>query len=194
MSGLEVVVASYSVARVATQACWNTWLLCEQWKNAPREVFQLRDELSSADEFFAGVQRGLGTEVSNHDCQWTDETAAELRHLLNQGHNALLQIQAIVDRLLDNEPTKKNSKREDDPISPLSRTDSGFSESWSPTSPVLTTAPTSQISPVEPLSSERIRKRRKLEWMLKTKKISSLRKTLHDTIIRTCGSLASLNV
>ena len=180
---MEAVAASYGLAKASIQACWTIYELCEQWKAAPKEVFLLRDDLARAKEFFVGVQRGLESEEAGRGgsppSEWSQHAASELRQLLLGGHRVILQVQAILDRLMDAKSPPKDAK-------PTALNNPSESKTEKAVRAALD-EPTKD--PVE-----RIKKRRRLEWMLRTKKVTHLRSQLNEVIFRSCSTLVSLNV
>ncbi|RSL44018.1 hypothetical protein CEP54_014856 [Fusarium duplospermum] len=59
---MELLVAIVGVADVTARASTGLWKLCEQWRDAPKEIRLLRDDLVQANAFFAQIQKGLAAE------------------------------------------------------------------------------------------------------------------------------------
>jgi hypothetical protein len=61
---MEIVAATVGVADVAGRVSHRVWRLCEAWKDAPRDVFQLRDDLSRAQEFYGSLREDVARSVA----------------------------------------------------------------------------------------------------------------------------------
>ena len=78
---MEVVAAVVGVADVTARSAHMLWRLCDAWRDAPHEVFQLRDDLSRANEFYASLKQDLTTYVKSSGSPSMEEeagTACEL--------------------------------------------------------------------------------------------------------------------
>src|SRR5262245_57221552 len=61
---MEVVGAAVGVADVAGRVSHRVYKLCEAWKDAPRDVFQLRDDLARAQDFYGSLKEDVAKSIT----------------------------------------------------------------------------------------------------------------------------------
>ena len=86
MDPLSIIAAVVGVADVAGRTSNSIWRLCDAGRDAPRDVHELRDELTRASEFFSGLERGLTTERQRGAATqgWSPELTRGLDELFRQ--------------------------------------------------------------------------------------------------------------
>jgi len=58
---MELIAATIGVIDVTTRTSSHVWKLCNNWKDAPRELHHLRDDMVRTHEFFLQVRTGIKT-------------------------------------------------------------------------------------------------------------------------------------
>jgi hypothetical protein len=114
---MELAAAVVAVVEVTSRASSALWKLGEEWKNAPRDIYQLRDDVDRAvslyrvvqasiappenpkggDGYRAQVVRGGG---DNGGGPGEALVADELKLLVLEGESAVSRIQAMIDNLM----------------------------------------------------------------------------------------------
>jgi len=56
---MEVVAAAVGIADVTARSAHMLWRLCDAWRDAPHDLFQLRDDLSRANEFYGSLKNDV---------------------------------------------------------------------------------------------------------------------------------------
>lgn len=108
---MEIVAASFTVASVTARAGSTVWQLCEIWQDAPRDIFDLRDDLTRAGEFFLAVQHGLQSALKQENAAGWTSSSGKLEGLLLRGQRITLEIQRILDKLCRHgEPLQKRDE------------------------------------------------------------------------------------
>ncbi|RMJ04690.1 hypothetical protein CDV36_014640 [Fusarium kuroshium] len=99
---MELLAAIVGVADVTARASTGLWKLCEQWRDAPKEIHLLRDDLVQANAFFAQIQKGLTAEQARggSSSRWPPECIRELERLLQDGQALVLGVEKMVDELM----------------------------------------------------------------------------------------------
>ncbi|RTE76955.1 hypothetical protein BHE90_008575 [Fusarium euwallaceae] len=99
---MELLAAIVGVADVTARASTGLWKLCEQWREAPKEIHLLRDDLVQANAFFAQIQKGLTAEQARGGSasRWPPECIRELERLLQDGQALVLGVEKMVDELM----------------------------------------------------------------------------------------------
>lgn len=99
---MELFAAIVGVADVTARASTGLWRLCEQWRDAPKEIHLLRDDLVQANSFFAQIQKGLIAEQARgaSASRWPPECTRELGQFLKDGQALVLGVEKMVDELL----------------------------------------------------------------------------------------------
>ncbi|KAJ4328679.1 hypothetical protein N0V84_000870 [Fusarium piperis] len=99
---MELLAAIVGVADVTARASTGLWKLCEQWRDTPKEIHLLRDDLVQANAFFAQIQKGLTAEQARgaSASRWPPECIRELERLLKNGQALILGVEKMVDELL----------------------------------------------------------------------------------------------
>jgi len=102
-STMELVAAAVGIADITTRASSKCWKLCDLWRDAPRDIFQLRDDLDRSARFFLSLHEGLERRSSGHND--VDRAAAdgEIAALLGDGCDAVEGLQDIMDELISPE-------------------------------------------------------------------------------------------
>lgn len=94
--------SALSIAAVSVKTCSVAYKLCQVWKDAPKEIHELKDELTRSEEFFQGVKHNATEQI--RDCS-PHETAklseAGLLEFFEKGEFVLLEIRRILNNLLD---------------------------------------------------------------------------------------------
>lgn len=99
---MELFAGIVGVADVTARTSAGLWRLCEHWRDAPKDVSLLRDDLGQASEFFAQLQRGIAAEQARAGAStWPPESIAELERMLQDGEALVLSVQQLVDDLLN---------------------------------------------------------------------------------------------
>ncbi|KAK0615090.1 ankyrin repeat-containing domain protein [Bombardia bombarda] len=98
---MEVVTASFSIANITVRAGSKLWDLCDVWRDAPRELYALRDDLTRAQLFFGETEAGIRTMQSATQTyqRWIQQSQLEMEGLLSQGAATLKHIEDVVDDL-----------------------------------------------------------------------------------------------
>jgi len=95
-----VVAAAVGIADVAARASSKAWKLCDLWRDAPRDIFLLRDDLDRSARFFVALHQGLERRSDNRkDSEWA-AADDELASLLSDGCETLEGLQDIMDSLI----------------------------------------------------------------------------------------------
>ncbi|RSL88358.1 hypothetical protein CEP52_015246 [Fusarium oligoseptatum] len=99
---MELLAAIVGVADVTARASTGLWKLCEQWREAPKEIHLLRDDLVQANAFFAQIQKGLTAEQARGGSasRWPPECIRELERLLQDGQALVLGVEKMADELM----------------------------------------------------------------------------------------------
>ncbi|RSM00939.1 hypothetical protein CDV31_011579 [Fusarium ambrosium] len=99
---MELLAAIVGVADVTARASTGLWKLCEQWRDAPKDIHLLRDDLVQANAFFAQIQKGLTAEQARGGSasRWPPECIRELERLLQDGQALVLGVEKMVDELM----------------------------------------------------------------------------------------------
>ena len=82
---------------MTARASSKIWRLCELWKDAPQDVFHLRDELDRSSRFFEALKIGMQQSLPASPSQ---TVMVDLTSLLNRGHGTVSALQALFDELL----------------------------------------------------------------------------------------------
>lgn len=98
---MDPVSAALSIASTAAATCSVVWKVCEQWRDAPTDVHQLKDTVLQANEFFQGVKYNLETNGTSTVISKTASSSSELEKLLQEGESALNGIRLLLDSLLN---------------------------------------------------------------------------------------------
>lgn len=108
---MEAVGAIVGIADVALRTGSKLWSLFDTWKDAPAELYRLRDELTRTQRFFAETQQGVEALYSiQPKCRSMTESHASIRELellTAKGLEILQDIDAFVDSLA--KPSKLNN-------------------------------------------------------------------------------------
>ncbi|KAK1759095.1 ankyrin repeat-containing domain protein [Echria macrotheca] len=96
---METAAAIIGIARVTTTVSLQARRLCELWKDAPRDIYHLCDELETAKTFFGTLQSGI------IDSPLTDDPSRavlrqELNVLLRRANSILGSLEPILARLV----------------------------------------------------------------------------------------------
>ncbi|KAK5651530.1 hypothetical protein OQA88_11984 [Cercophora sp. LCS_1] len=94
---MEAVAAIVGVADVTARASSKIWRLCELWKDAPQDVYFLRDDLDRANRFFASLRNSLETLPPTMG----QPLSQDLEGLLGSGHRTISSLQLLLDEFLD---------------------------------------------------------------------------------------------
>jgi hypothetical protein len=100
---MELAAAAISLVDLTTRASTGIWKLCRIWKDTPRELIELRDDLITAKDFFSGVEHGITIEKSKSFNTLSDLSSKAIRELQEQligGQSIINEIQLIIDRLI----------------------------------------------------------------------------------------------
>ncbi|KAK1749411.1 ankyrin repeat-containing domain protein [Echria macrotheca] len=98
---MEFAAAVIGIGQVAALVTLETRKLCERWKDAPKAIYLLRDELDTAETFFSALRVGLGNLPPKlGDGSPTTAMLAELHVLLARSNTILVRLQRILDELL----------------------------------------------------------------------------------------------
>jgi len=104
---MELVAAALAVAEVSAKTSSKLWKLSEQWRTAPRDIFDIRDEVDRAASLFALVEAqlqscSLGLEHSPGSSMTGLNIRAghALRQLLHSGQGIVNKLQDFIDLLL----------------------------------------------------------------------------------------------
>ncbi|KAK0644148.1 ankyrin repeat-containing domain protein [Cercophora newfieldiana] len=115
---MEIAVGVVGLVHVATATSLGARKLCETWKDAPRDIHYLRDELDTCEAFLNAIRTGIvesspdGLDIeSTGGSRPASPTAVELARLLSRGNGILGRLQEIVYELV----------RETDGSAPASR-------------------------------------------------------------------------
>jgi len=103
---MELALSIAAIAHVATKVALEIRKLCDLWKDAPRDVYHLCDELETAEAFFQVLQ----TSFPELDCPPTSKEFANHHHnaavmeglgrLLLRSRSTLRHLQKILDELV----------------------------------------------------------------------------------------------
>jgi len=97
---MELAAATVGIVELTAKASSAIWKLCAQWKNAPLELSQLRDDIDRASMLYALVQRCALTAIGSSGDPVHGATAHELAALLSSGSDTVGKLQEIVYSLL----------------------------------------------------------------------------------------------
>jgi len=157
---MEIAAGVIGLVRVTTAASLQTRKLCEDWKDAPRDVHHLRDELDTCEAFFRALRSGIaewqlgvgleGEKGGNPSTAGLTAAIGEVGKLLSRSNSILETLKTILEVLV----------RERDASSAASVDGS---------------------SGVEGIQSS-LPKRRKILWLRRVDEVGKLRKMLrHST-------------
>lgn len=96
-AAMEVVACVVGVADVTARASSKIWKLCELWKDAPQDVYLLRDELGRASRFFDALKSGI---EQSFPASLSPDMLVDFLSLLDQGHKTVSTLQLLFDDLL----------------------------------------------------------------------------------------------
>src|SRR4051812_19571614 len=98
---MELAAGVISIGHVAAMVTLETRKLCELWKDAPRDIHLLRDELDTTETFFGALHGGLSKlQPSLGDGSPARAMLAELHVLLERSNTILVQLQRILGELI----------------------------------------------------------------------------------------------
>ena len=104
---LELIAAAVGVVEVTARSSSKAWKLCAKWKDAPREVYSLRDDLDRAGTFFSLVRHGLDNNFSDPNDPSRVKLVEELHALIKKGQAVLTNLEAVIDTVLEARPGGK---------------------------------------------------------------------------------------
>ena len=112
---MEVVGAIFTILGATNITATSVWRLCDNWREAPAAIHELRDFLSQTQDFWVAVKNSLeasralevrslsekkllqGPSESSSSSPWQDEqTLQGLAQLLQRGHAILTKMQTII--------------------------------------------------------------------------------------------------
>jgi hypothetical protein len=105
---MEIAAGVIGLVRVTAAASVQTRKLCENWKDAPRDVHHLRDELETCEAFFRALRSGIvewplgGLEAEVGSISSTEGPAAaigELGRLLSRSNGILETLREMLEEL-----------------------------------------------------------------------------------------------
>lgn len=115
---MEIAAATIGVVNVTVRTSCKVWMLCESWKEAPKDVHLLRDSLNRAEEFFSHVK--MGTEKASMDQLVTNPlqqvSLRRLEGLLHQGAAAVDDIDALVQKIFEGRDTGVDNLGNPEPL------------------------------------------------------------------------------
>jgi hypothetical protein len=106
---MEIFGAAIAAIDVTSRASIGIWRLCQVWKDAPEDVFQLSDDVDQAERFFCMLKAGIAEGCDSSDPH-TFASAEEVIELLNQGRETAKNLHEIIDELThERQPEKPSS-------------------------------------------------------------------------------------
>ncbi|KAK3377306.1 ankyrin repeat-containing domain protein [Lasiosphaeria ovina] len=108
---MELAAAAFGLVGVTGRASSKLWKLCDSWRDAPREVHQLRDNLVRASDFFSQVKSGVERTSNSNSTPnaHQKESLRQLKLLLDQGFALIVDIETIIQKLSDGQPSSENT-------------------------------------------------------------------------------------
>jgi ankyrin repeat protein len=106
---MELAAAIVAVAEVTARCSSKVWKLCHQWKDVPRDIVQLRDDLERSGRFLEVLRQVapdgalLAPNSGDESGNWLS-AGRDLGVLLRQGHVVVDKLHEIVDELVDPSP------------------------------------------------------------------------------------------
>src|SRR5690349_2452940 len=97
---MELVAAAVGIVDITTRACSKCWKLCDLWRDAPRDIFQLRDDLDRSARFFLSLHEGLRRRSGSQNDVERAAADDEIAALLVEGCDAIEGLQNIMDELI----------------------------------------------------------------------------------------------
>jgi len=95
---MEVAAAAIGITEATARVSVGIWKLCDIWREAPKEVHRLRDELARAHEFLGSVREKVvqdpGTSLA------TDESSQRLTSLLGRGRDVVEGLEDLINEVL----------------------------------------------------------------------------------------------
>jgi len=167
---MEIVACALGVADLTATASSKLWALSEQWRSAPREIFELRDEVDRANAFFIMVRAHLqsSTNFGNGGSSGLNAQASEaLRSLLLSGQGILCGLQDIIDQLLQSPSSKATLDQGQEEAGP---------------------------SVAVKFGPDAISKRRRWTWLRNYSKFRQLKRSLHHNVEQIGIQLVFLNL
>lgn len=89
-----------NIASVAVNTCLAAYKLCQVWKDAPKEIYELKDDLARSEDFFQGVKHNAMEQIQDNLNEPTKNTNG-LLELLDKGEIVLVEIRRVLNNLLD---------------------------------------------------------------------------------------------
>ncbi|KAK3386490.1 ankyrin repeat-containing domain protein [Podospora didyma] len=191
---MEIAIGAISVTRIAVSANSKLWELSHEWRDAPADLYKLRDDVTRAERFFSEIREQInGSRLMTGPRQRrsSNQTAlplqgqippapppmhSELAHLLESGAVILRNIEDIVDILAaDKDANQKSAGK--------SKLDSE-----------VTTSNDNKEKSLGKTNVIEMGKRRKLRWLRHSAKAIRLRKELAHTRANICALLISQNI
>ena len=104
---MEIALAVISLSTVAGRAGSKIWTLSEEWRDAPADLTNLRDDVTAAERFFGEIHqhvddtsRAFGPRpFCDSDTVPASTIQSELARLVDEGTVVLRRIEDIIDRL-----------------------------------------------------------------------------------------------
>ncbi|KAK4448906.1 hypothetical protein QBC34DRAFT_438682 [Podospora aff. communis PSN243] len=100
---MEIAAAVIGITNITIRTSADLWGLCDTWRDAPKELHYLRDDLVRAQEFLAQVKVGIDKLRLNHPVSDAveKEPLRQLEVLLKKGLAVVSEIETIVHRISD---------------------------------------------------------------------------------------------
>lgn len=169
---MEVVGAIFTILGATNITATSIWRLCDNWREAPAAIHELRDFLGQTQDFWTAVKNGLEASravearpFADKDSPqrpsplspWQDEQTLEgLAQLLQRGHAILTKMQTIITQV---------------------------------TQGTLASSPSEGLSGTRSLNAGR-----KLAWITKSQQMRKLKRALSQNNELIYGKLLALNV
>ncbi|KAK0652512.1 ankyrin repeat-containing domain protein [Cercophora newfieldiana] len=110
---MEAAFAIVGAADVAVRATCKLWALSDAWRDAPADLFKLRDDLTRTERFYAEIQQHVTN--SRSSALGASYLRQDLQSMIEEGAITLRQIEAIVDGLVapgNDGPDEKHCKND----------------------------------------------------------------------------------
>lgn len=98
--GMDPASLAILTAANAADACRQIWQLCELWRDAPKDIMHLRDELARANDFFSMVQLAVTKHTWVRTADWVGQLTYELEECFQKAETVVRQIQTDLKSLL----------------------------------------------------------------------------------------------
>jgi hypothetical protein len=104
---MEAIAGIVGIAEGAARAGSKLWQLTASWRDAPRDVHQLRDDLDRTSGFYNEIRQGIENTYGQLG-EMQPQLKRELHWLVDDGYRHILELERIIDRIQAASGTDRN--------------------------------------------------------------------------------------